>query len=540
MSASAASNTSPPPQPPPSAWAPFRYPAFTALWGAMLVSNIGTWMHEVGAGWLMTELSSSPLHVALVQTATSLPIFIFALPAGALADTSDRRRLLLRVQALMALLAMLFAGLVSLQWATPTLLLVFTLLLGICTAFSAPAWQAIVTQLVPKPALPAAVALNSVGINVSRAIGPTLAGLAIVGLGLAAPFVFNALSFIGVLIALYRWRPTPVAGSQLPPERTLAAIIAGLRYARASRTLQATLLRAIAFFLFASAFWALLPLIAKQQLQGSAHLYGMMLGAVGLGAVVAALLMPRLKQVFDPNARVAAGSVLIAAAMLVTALLPDPLLALLCCLLFGAGWISVLTTLNVSAQVALPDWVRARGLSLYLMVFFGSLSLGSALWGQLASYVSLSTTLATAGVALCLAIPLVWRARLHDSHDQDLAPSMHWPMPLLNTADAHARGPVMTTIEYHVVAAHRQTFLQQMQALGEARKRLGAYAWGVLEDAEVPGRFIEYFMEVSWLDHLRHHERVSAADRQVQDAIVALHSGDQPPKVTHLLGPQMD
>lgn len=521
-----------------SAWSPFTHPAFAVLWSATLVSNIGTWMHDVGAAWLMTSLSPSPLMVALVQTATTLPVFLFALPAGALADIVDRRRLLIVVQAVMAALAGLLAALVWLERAGVATLLVFTFLLGSCAAFVAPAWQAVVPQLVPKAALQPALALSSVGINISRAIGPAIAGVIIVVLGIAAPFAFNALSFAAVIAALVWWRPAPAPQTRLPAEDFWGAMTAGLRYAWSSAPLRATLVRAAIFFLSASAFWALLPLLAKQELQGGASLYGVMLGAVGAGAVSGAFVLPALRKRADPNRLVMIACGVLAAVMLLVAHLKEQVIATIACFVFGAGWITVLSTLNVSAQLALPDWVRARGLSLYLTVFFGAMSAGSALWGQVAALGSISLALLAAAVCLLIAIPVTRGARLHLAEGLDLAPSMHWPAPVVAAAVAGERSPVMTTIEYRVPAEHVAKFRALMAELGQARRRSGAYAWGLLEDVAAPGCFVEYFLESSWLQHLRHHERVSGADRSVQEAVLSLQVPGTAPVVRHLAGPQ--
>lgn len=523
---------------PSSAWTPFRHQVFTVLWTATVVSNVGTWMHDVGAGWLMTSLSPSPLMVALVQTATTLPIFLFALPAGALADVVDRRRLLISFQSVMAVLAALLGVLVWLERADTLVLLLITFLLGTCAAFIAPAWQAIVPRLVPKESLQQAIAINSVGVNISRAIGPALAGFVIVALGAAAPFALNAVSFIGVIAALVWWRPAARPTAALPAEALWEGVVLGLRYARSSRPLKATLLRAAVFFLPASAFWALLPLIARKELAGSATLYGVMLGSVGAGAVLGALIMPAIRRRLGAERLVMGATILIAGVLFAAAAVREATVLTLACLAFGAGWIAVLSTLNVSAQIALPDWVRARGLSVYLTVFFGAMSAGSALWGQVAAAFSIPVSLLAAAGVLLLAIPLTRGAKLHQAEGLDLSPSMHWPAPIVVGEVAGERSPVMTTIEYRVQPDKAGEFVERMAELGHARRRLGAYAWGVLEDAAEPGCFVEYFVESSWLQHLRHHERVSGADRAVQERIHALLIPGSKPVARHLVGPE--
>jgi predicted MFS family arabinose efflux permease len=340
------------------------------------VSNIGTWMHDVAAAWLMTTLAPEPLMVALVQAATSLPIFMFALPAGAMADLIDRRRLLLGLQTCAGCLAATLALIVAAGAVTPTLLLLFTFLLGTMAALGAPAWQAMVPDLVPKPLLAQAVALNGVGINISRAIGPALGGLVITALGIAWPFVLNAVSFLAVILALWMWRRLVGPASALPAERFLAAIRSGLRYARSSPQLRGTLFRSAGFFLFGSALWALLPLLARGPLAGGPGLYGALLTGVGLGAVTGALQLPSLKQRLGADLMVALGTAALALAMAALALFPIVAVALAACFLAGLAWISVLSSLSVSAQMALPTWVRSRGLAVNLAVFFGSMAAG--------------------------------------------------------------------------------------------------------------------------------------------------------------------
>ena len=368
-------------KPSPSAWIPFAHRSFAVLWVATVLSNIGTWMHDVGAGWLMTELSPSPVVVSAVQAATTLPIFLFALVAGAVADIVDRRKLLIGVNLFLAANAATLATLVSLDLVTPLILILFTFALGTGAAFVAPAWQAIVPALVPREELPAAIALNSMGINVSRAIGPALAGFLIVGIGLWSPFALNSVSFIGIIAALLWWRPPAAPRRTLPAEEVSSAIINGLRYARHSAPLRSTLIRALAFFVFASAFWAMLPLVVRIVLSGGPTLYGLLLTSVGIGAVIGALILPRIRERFGANRTVAFGTVGVSISLSLLALVPIPAAAILAALLAGFSWISVLSNLNHAAQMSLPDWVRARGLSIFLTVFFGAMSIGSSALG---------------------------------------------------------------------------------------------------------------------------------------------------------------
>jgi predicted MFS family arabinose efflux permease len=530
--------TTPTSTPASGAWAPFGERSFLVLWSATLVSNIGTWMHDVGAGWLMTTLSPSPLMVALVQAATALPVFLFALPAGALADLADRRRILMAVTAVALVIALAFGLVVAAGAAAPWSLLLATLAMGTCAALTAPTWQSIVPQLVARPQLQAALALNSMGVNISRAIGPALAGVLIVTVGLAWPFIVNAASFAFVLAALWWWMPPATRASTLPPEHVLGALRAGLRYARHSPPLIATLVRAVAFFLPASAVWALLPLVARTQLGGEATLYGILLACVGGGAVAGAMCLPRVKAKLSPDRLMGAASALTALVALGIALVPNVAAAVAAALGLGLAWIAALSTLNVSAQTALPDWVRARGLAVFVTVFFGSMTAGSVLWGQLAALTSIPTALVAASVGLLVGILVSGRHRLQQGAALDLTPSSHWPTPQTAIDPGADRGPVLVTIDYEVDPADRTDFLDALSVLADERRRDGGYGWGVFEDAVAPGRFREQFYTVSWLDHLRQHERVTHADRELQDRVNAFHRGDPSPKVTHHFAPE--
>ena len=519
--------------------APFQHKTFTLLWIATVASNVGTWMHDVGAAWLMTELAPSPVMVSAVQAATTLPIFLFALLAGAVADIVDRRILLIWVNLAMGLAALCMAALVHLGLMTPMLLLLFTFLFGAGAAFIAPAWQAIVPKLVPRSDLPSAIALNSMGVNISRAIGPALAGFLIVAVGLSAPFVVNAASVIGIVGALIWWRPTAVTASRLPPEHIGGAIQAGLRYACSSPALKQTLVRAVAFFLFASAFWAILPLIARETLHGGPTLFGVMMAAVGAGAVGGALLLPKIKRALGPDHTVAAGTIGTSLVMVLMAFSTSPLLAVAACALAGLSWIAVLSSLNISAQSALPDWVRARGLSVFLTVFFGAMSLGSLAWGQVAAKWDLQTALLVAATGAVLAIPVTARARLQLGANQDLSPSMHWPEPVL-VGEAAPDEPVRIEVSYSVAEENRAAFITAMGDLAKSRKRGGGFRWSLMRDAVETTRFVETWWEASWLNHRRQHERVTNEEAALQAHIRGLTQGDAAPAIRHLITPRDD
>lgn len=517
-----------------SSLAPFSHAAYSVLWAVTVVSNIGTWMQNAAAGWLMTSLDPDPFTVSLVQVAGSLAMFVFALPAGALADIVDRRRLLISIQIGLAALVALFGVMVWMERVSPTSLLIFSFLAATGAALITPAWQSIVPQLVSPAHLQAAVALNSVGVNVSRAVGPALAGLIIAVWGLAAPYWLNALTALGVISGLVWWKPEQESTNRLPPERFNRAIQAGLRHARHNPHLRATLIRAAGVFLFASAYWALLPLVARDQVAGGPKLYGILLGAIGASAVAGAFLLPTLKRYLDADRLMAAGTLGTAIALALFGVARHPATALAASTVAGASWIAVLATVNVSAQVALPGWVRGRGLSIFGMVMFGGLTVGSAVWGKLASLAGLPATHLIAAAGALVTIPLLWRWKLQTGAGLDLTPSMHWP-EVIPVQDVGAdRGPVLVTVEYNIRPEDRVPFFAAVNKFADERRRDGAFEWNVFEDLSASGRFVETFLLDSWLDHLRQHRRVTGSDRGLQEAVNRFQV-EGTPKVNHFI-----
>jgi MFS family permease len=510
---------------------------FAMLWIATIVSNIGGWMYSAAAGWLMTTLTKDAFLVALVQVANSAPLFLLAMVAGALSDIVDKRRLLIWGESATTVLSGVFAAYVWLNWVTPVSLLWFMFLVSVCGALTSPAWQAVVPSLVPKEELPGAVSANSVGFNLSRAVGPALAGAIIGPLGVAAPFIINAVSNFGVIGVLVEWREPKAAADALPAERFSSAVGVGLRYAINNAALRKTFVRTVGFFLFASSYWALLPLVARLRVSGGPAIYGYLLGAIGLGAVGAAFVMPYWKKRFGADGLVAAASIGTAIAIVLFAIAREPIVALIASIVAGAAWISGVATLNVSAQLALPDWVRGRGLAMYMTVMFGSLTLGSALWGQLATLTSLQAALFIAAAAMLVAIPLTWRWKLQTGERLDLTPSTQWPAPVVSRSIEGADGPVLVTIEYRLARADdRQSFLSALGELQHERLRDGASSWGIFEDTSRAGRFVETFLVASWTEHLRQHQRVTNADYLLQEHVIQLLEGE--PQITHFIAPK--
>jgi predicted MFS family arabinose efflux permease len=513
---------------------PFRHSVFAVIWTATVISNVGSWMQTATSGWIMAGLNPDPLIVSLVQAASSLPLFILAIPAGALTDIVDRRRLLIATEIAATILALIFAFLVWWGFVTPMVVLTFTFLISVTSAVTAPAWQSIVPQLVPGEDLPATVALNSVGINISRAVGPALAGAVIQILGIAAPLWLNGLSNFGVIGALFWWRPIRKQERHLPPERLGGAIRVGLRHSRHNRHLRATLIRAGVFFLFASSYWALLPLLAREQIAGGPQTYGLLLAAIGSGAVAGAFALPVMKKKLGPDRLANAGSLGTVLALLLFGLSRAPMTGYAAGIIAGASWIAVLATVNVSTQMALPSWVRGRGLAIFVTVMFGGLTVGSIAWGEVAALIGLPIAHFVAAAGLLLSVPLMSRWKLQTARGLDLTPSMHWPVPVLSHDIEADRGPVLVTVAYHAGTENLDLFLSSMRLLAQQRMRDGAYDWRLFEESARAGHFVETFYLDSWLEHLRQHERVTHADSALQEKIALLQI-DGAPKVTHMI-----
>ncbi|MDW5498937.1 MFS transporter [Pseudomonas lundensis] len=517
----------------PGGFAPLKIPVFAVLWGATVLGNVGSFMRDVASSWLVTDLSSNPSAVALMQTAATLPVFLLAIPAGVLSDILDRRRFLIFVQILLACVSGTLLLLSQNGALTVEYLLALTFIGGIGGALMGPTWQSIVPELVPRADLRNAVALNSLGINIARAIGPAAGGLLLASFGAGAAYGADVLSYVFVVAALLWWRRPKVEDSGLS-EHFFGAFRAGIRYARASSELHVVLLRAAVFFVFSSSVWALLPLVARQMLGGTAGFYGVLLGAVGAGAIGGAVLLPRLRQRLNADGLVLLAAVMTAVVMALLSLAPPQWLAVLLLLALGAGWIIALTSLNGAAQGVLPNWVRGRGLAIYLMVFNGAMAAGSLLWGLIAQEIGVAATLLVGGIGLLVISLLFHRIRLPEG-EADLQPSNHWPEPLLNTPVENDRGPVMIQVEYRVRLEDRPQFLRTLQRLSRVRRRDGAYAWGLTEHTADPQCVMEWFMVESWAEHLRQHQRVSHADADLQQEALQYHIGPEKPLVHHFL-----
>ncbi|MBB5164181.1 MFS family permease [Mycobacterium sp. AZCC_0083] len=454
-----------------STWAPLRSPVYRALWIAQLVSNLGTWMQTVGAQWMLVGDPRAAVLVPLVQTATTLPVMLLALPSGVLADLIDRRRLLIATQGAMAAGVGLLASLTGAGLATPAVLLTLLFVIGCGQALTAPAWQAIQPDLVPAEQIPAAAALGSMSINGARAIGPAIAGVLVSLSGPTLVFALNAVSFVGIVFVLIWWR-RPAVEQGYPPERALAALSAGGRFIRSSPIVRRILLRAALFIAPGSAIWGLLPVIAANQLGLSSSGYGLLLGALGAGAVLGAFLLSRLRARFGQNALLTVGAAGFAVATAVLALVPIFAVVFGALVIGGASWLLSLSTLNASMQLSLPAWVRARGLSVYQLVFMGGQALGSVVWGVLAGATSSSTSLLVSAVLLAVCgLSSMWWPLHANTSNLDLTPSSHWPEPTLIFEPEPLDGPVLVLTSYRVASSDEDAFLAAMAVLGRSRQR---------------------------------------------------------------------
>lgn len=519
---------------PTSAWSPLVYPLFRALWLASLVSNIGVWMQNVGAAWLMTSLSPSPLLVALMQAATSLPVLFLGFPAGAIADIVDRRRMLLVTQIWTVAIALALTATTAADLMTPWLLLAFTFALGIGAAMYTPVWQAIIPELVPSEELPSAITLGGVSINLARAVGPAVAGILVALAGPEAVFLLNALAMLVVLVVLLRWRRSPTT-NPLPPEHMLGALRAGVRYLHHSPTLQAVLIRTGAFISCASALWALLPIFARQNLGLDAMGYGLLMGCVGAGAILGAGFLPKIRQRLSLNHLVMGATALFAATTLVFTAIQNLWLLCVVMLVGGLAWVTLMSSLNVAAQTSVPSWVQARALGLYQVVFQGGMAIGSVTWGIVAARMGTSAALAIAAALLLLSIALAPRYPLRIGDKSMLKSSMPWAEPAMVIDPRPQDGPVLVQLEYCINPTTAQDFVQAMESLREIRLRDGAIRWGLFEDIAKPGRYVESFLVESWAEHERQHHRITQADLSVDSLAKSFHIGSNSPQAVHLI-----
>jgi MFS family permease len=511
---------------------PLRVTVFRNLMIADLVSDIGTFMQNVGAAWLMVSLRAGPGYVALIQTAASLPYFLLALPAGSAGDIFDRRKLILYTEAWMVGVALILAVLTISGSMSPWLLLALTFALSAGDAFENPSWRAILPELVSKDDLAAASALNGIEFNLARAVGPAIAGMVIAAAGVATAFVANVVSFFGVILVVARWK-RPVRNRTAPAETLTGATAAAIRYVRNSPAILTVLVRTGIVLFFSSTLFALLPSVARS-VNDSAIGYGVLLGCFGAGAIGGALIMQTLRDRFSTEMIVSAGVVILGVGIIAITRLHSLSALAPVILVSGAAWVLFISLINALVQNLAPDWVQARVLAIFSLVYMGSFALGSAAWGGVAQRRGIGFALMCSGVGTVGSVMLALFARLPDS-TADLTPWNHWRMPVIvkEVGAELLEGPVLVTIEYSVVLGHEAEFIGAIRKYARTRRRDGAYRWGIYRDTEVANRFVEIFLVHSWAEHLRQHERQTKADREVEQRVYGYVAGE--PKVRHLL-----
>lgn len=510
--------------------APFRVRIFGAIWFATLFSSFGSLIQAVGASWLMISIAPTPDMVALVQASTALPIMLLSLAAGAIADIWDRRRLMLIAQSGMFVVSIGLAVTTYLGLVTPWMLLTFTFLLGCGTALYGPAWQSSVGEQVPRELVPAAVAINSLGFNVARTVGPAIGGVIVASLGSYAAFIVNAVSYLGLLAVLSSWKRPHVA-NPLPSESLWVAMGAGLRYVRLSPAILAVLVRGLVFGLLGSSLWALMPLIARDLVGGGPLTYGLLLGAFGVGAVLGALVAAPLRKRYSSEAIVRAATIAFGLGTIGAAQSPWLLLTMTALLAAGGAWVLTLSTFNTSVQISSPRWVVGRSIAVYQMLTFGGLAIGSWLWGEIAHVASLPLSLSISGAIMVVSCVLGWRLRLAETEKLDLNPSRSGLMQTPQIDIVPRSGPIVVMVEYRIDAADRAAFADAMTEIRRIRRRDGARGWTLLQDMDEPTVWFERFHSPTWIEHQRRRLRHTMADRLAEQRVRAYHRGEGPPKL---------
>ncbi|RYY25260.1 MAG: MFS transporter [Sphingomonadales bacterium] len=509
---------------------PFRIPLFRAIWLASLASNFGGLIQSVGASWTMTSMGASPQLIALVQTSVALPIVLLSLWAGAVADNLDRRRVMLGAQCFMLITSATLSFAAWSGWLTPWSLLAFTFLIACGTAINGPAWQASVGDIVPRAALPNAVALNSMGFNIARSTGPAIGGAIIAAAGAAAAFLANALSYIGLIIVLARWRPN-LPPRALPREKLGRAMATGVRYVYLSPTIRIVLIRAAMFGVAASAVPAMMPLVARDTIVGGPLTYGLLLGSFGAGAVGGAFASGHLRRKLSTERLVSLASLTLAIGAVATANFGMLVPTMVALAMAGAGWLLALSTFNVSVQMAAPRWVVARALALYQMAAFGGLAGGSWLFGFIADHYSVAAALEIAAALQCLGIAAGLRWPLPAIGDLDLSPKDSWSEPQTALPISARSGPIVITIEHRVPDHLVPAFLIAMAERRRIRRRDGAHNWSLLRDLSDPELWIERYDVATWLDYVRHNSRRTRGDDANSAALHALRPDGYEPVV---------
>ncbi|WP_374444045.1 MFS transporter [Stella sp.] len=522
-----------PPEPAATTLGPFQSPVFRAVWFASLASNFGGLIQSVGASWMMTHIGTVEM-VALVQASVTLPLMLLSLPAGALADNVDRRVVMLCAQGFMLLMSLALSITAWLGLITPWVLLSFTFLIGCGAALNGPAWQASVGEMVPRRDLAGAVALNSMGYNLARSVGPAVGGAIVAAAGAAAAFTINAFTYTGLIAVLWRWR-SPAVARVLPREGLRVAMGAGLRYVAMSGRIGSVLVRAVLFGFAASAVQALMPLVARDLIGGGPLTYGLLLGAFGAGAVGGALASTRLRSRLSNETITRWSCAGFGLATLALAFSTSLWASMVALAVTGAGWVLALSTFNVTVQMSAPRWVMARALALYQVAAFGGMALGSWLWGIGAGMEGLTATLAVAAVLQILCVLIGLRLPLPATSGLNLDLVNRWSEPDLAVAIQPRSGPIVVTIEYVIDEGDIDEFLAAMADRRRIRRRDGARHWTLMRDLADPRLWVERYHTPTWIDYVRHNQRMTQADIAVTDHVRALHRGDGPPRVHRMI-----
>lgn len=519
-----------------SSESPLKDTLYRFLWVTMFASEIGAYMQTVGASWLITSLAPSPFVVALLQVVASLSIFLLALPAGALSDIVDRRKLFLITQyfslAVAAILSILTLG----GFTTSSILLVFSFLLGLGFAMSLPVSIVVQTELVPKHKAMAAMTLFSVAIYIGLGVGPLLGGLVVAAAGPWAVFMLNALSFVGIIVFLHRWHK-PSDQKLLPPEQVIGAIRTGLRYMRHSLHVRALFVRDFALTICGSALISLLPLLARNEAGSNSILFGILVGAFGIGGMIGGLIIvPRIKMV-SIEKRVTIATVVFAVSMAVLSFQHDAITLFVGVFAVGTSLVVTNSSLNFVAYNSVSSWVRTRVVSVHQLVYWGGVAMGSIMWGIVAETWGIPIALLAASIGLAIGLITSTRYKLESHSDVDMSPSLHWTMPnIMIDIDDHKEGPALVEIEFHIDPARSQEFESAMHDVRSLRLRDGAINWGLFHDVENPSRYVEMFVSESWNEHLRQHERITKADLAIEQHAISFHIGKDSPRISHLIG----
>ena len=517
---------------------PLKFPVFRALWFTWLVANICMYTHDVAAAWTMTSLTSSATLIALVQTASNLPVLLFGVPSGALADILNRKHYFVFTQLWLALNATTLFLFAYFQLLDPIFLLVLTFINGIGLAMRWPVYAAIVPELIPRDSLTSALAMNSIAMNISRIVGPLIAGLIIASIGTEFVFALNmVLSLLTTWIVL-RWKNQSYV-SALPGERFFGAMRVGMQYIRQSKPMRSILIRSFLFFMQSSSLLALLPIIAKTHFGGDANIFTLLLACLGFGAIIVGVQLQQLRQRWSASQLVNVGIILLSISSVGVVLVPNVWYAVPLMVVCGMAWFCVGNTLSTVSQLSLPNWIRARGMSFYQMSLMGGSALGAFVWGRITSSSNVTVSISISAVFGVLSLIAIRKHHVEGHLEEDLTPVCPIERPQPSREIDLDEGPVMISIEYHIKKGHTEEFKKLMTRTRRSRLKQGALSWSLFEDAEHAGKFLEYFIFETWADYLRRFDRFTADDLVMQEERQRFHIDESPPKITRRIASVM-